>query len=33
VKSYLHNVFESLLDEGLFYLEKERQNVLRDEEI
>ncbi|KAM3131938.1 hypothetical protein pb186bvf_015951 [Paramecium bursaria] len=33
VKQYLSNVFESLLDESLFYLEKERQNVLRDEEI
>ncbi|CAD8078858.1 unnamed protein product [Paramecium sonneborni] len=33
VKSYLSNVFESLLDESLYYLEKERQNVLRDEAI
>lgn len=33
MKSYLSNVFESLLDESLYFLEKERQNVLRDEEI
>lgn len=26
-------MFESLLDESLYYLEKERQNVLRDDEI
>lgn len=33
VKTYLSNVFESLLDESLYYLEKERSNVLRDEQI
>jgi hypothetical protein len=27
------NVIETLLDEGLYYLEKERANLQRDEEI
>lgn len=31
VKSYLTNVFGSLLDEALYFLEKERRNQLRDE--
>ena len=33
VRTYLSNVFETVLDEGLYYLEKERRNLLRDEDI
>ena len=33
VKSYMSNVIETLLDEGLYYLEKERANIIRDEKI
>lgn len=33
VKSYLNNVFGSLLDEALYFLEKERRNSLREEAI
>ena len=33
VKSYLTNVFGSLLDEALYFLEKERRNSLREEAI
>ena len=33
VKSYLNNVFGSLLDEALYFLEKERRNSLREESI
>lgn len=33
VKSYLNNVFGSVLDEALYFLEKERRNSLREEEI
>ncbi len=29
----MSNVIETLLDEGLFYLEKERANITRDEKI
>lgn len=32
-KSYVQNVFSTILDEGLYYLEKERMNMLRDAEI
>lgn len=32
-KTYISNVFSTFLDEGLYYLEKERMNKLRDEEI
>lgn len=30
---YIQNVFSTILDEGLYYLEKERMNMLRDAEI
>jgi hypothetical protein len=30
VKSYLNNVFGSLLDEALYFIEKERRNSLRE---
>lgn len=33
VKSYLNNVFGSLLDEALYFIEKERRNSLREEAI
>ncbi|EGR30602.1 hypothetical protein IMG5_128340 [Ichthyophthirius multifiliis] len=33
VKSYMSNVIETLLDEGLYYLDKERANIIRDEKI
>lgn len=33
VKSYLNNVFGSLLDEALYFLEKERRNSLREDAI
>ncbi|EAR94603.2 hypothetical protein TTHERM_00046820 (macronuclear) [Tetrahymena thermophila SB210] len=33
VKTYMSNVIETLLDEGLYYLEKERSNITRDEKI
>jgi hypothetical protein len=29
----MSNVLETLLDEGLYFLEKERANMTRDEEI
>jgi hypothetical protein len=29
----MSNVIETLLDEGLYYLEKERANIIRDEKI
>lgn len=32
-KKYISNVFSTILDEGLYYLEKERMNMLRDAEI
>lgn len=32
-KTYISNVFSTVLDEGLYYLEKERMNMLRDGEI
>lgn len=33
MKSYLNNVFGSLLDEALYFIEKERRNSLREEAI
>lgn len=33
VKTYISNVIETLLDEGMYYLEKERANATRDENI
>ena len=31
VKTYIQNVIETLLDEGLYFLERERANMMRDE--
>ncbi|KRX03444.1 hypothetical protein PPERSA_02823 [Pseudocohnilembus persalinus] len=33
LKTYISNVIDTLLDEGLYYLEKERANATRDENI
>lgn len=33
VKTYISNVIDTLLDEGMYYLEKERANATRDENI
>ncbi len=32
-KSYINNVFNSVLDEGLYILEKERMNKIRDDKV